>query len=121
MTSQAPPAAYFNAPLHTSYDLPPQGSKEAPKTFRGKYMEVQNFIDHYERLLNKCRVQSDHEKCQNILMYCSVDVRYVIQTLEGYEAARWSKLKKEILRHYDADQVFQKHKPADVEGLQQAA
>jgi hypothetical protein len=48
-------------------------------------------------------------------MYCSVDVQYVIQTLDGYEAACWSKLKKEILRHYEADRVVQKHKPADME------
>ncbi|KAJ7029250.1 hypothetical protein C8F04DRAFT_1265125 [Mycena alexandri] len=49
----APPPQYFNAPLRTTYNMPVRGSKEAPKTFKGKYSEVQQFVDHYEKLLNK--------------------------------------------------------------------
>ncbi|KAF8210439.1 hypothetical protein K438DRAFT_1456073, partial [Mycena galopus ATCC 62051] len=84
-------------------DLPHRGSKDAPKTFRGNYSDVQNFIDHYERVFTKCGITSEREKCESVLMYCSVDVQYVIHTLEGYEVSRWSVLKRDILRHYDAE------------------
>ncbi|KAJ7221228.1 hypothetical protein B0H12DRAFT_984065, partial [Mycena haematopus] len=99
----------------TVHDMPVQGGKDAPKKFRGKYTEVQTFIDHYERLLNKCRIRNEQEKCTHILKYCSIDTQYVIQTLEGYSPPRWSRLKREILKHFDADRMYQKYKPADVE------
>jgi hypothetical protein len=114
MTAPAPPFS-FSAPLRTTYDLPVRGAKDAPKTFRGRYTEVQLFLDHYEKLLNKCRVTADREKCESILMYCSVDVQNVIQAMESYEYHRWSRLKRDILRQFDAERVFQKYKPADVE------
>ncbi|KAF8158653.1 hypothetical protein K438DRAFT_1620500, partial [Mycena galopus ATCC 62051] len=97
-----------------SIDLPHRGSKDAPRTFRGNYSDVQNFIDHYERVLKKCNITSEREKCESILMYCAVDVQYVIRTLEGYEVNRWAMLKRDILKHYDAERVYQKHKPVDV-------
>ncbi|KAJ7077242.1 hypothetical protein C8R44DRAFT_536235, partial [Mycena epipterygia] len=99
----------------TSLDMPIRGSKEAPKTFRGKHTEVQRFIDHFELLLNKCRVTDDQEKCEQVLNYCTVDVQNVIQTMEGYEQRKWSKLRKEILKQFDAERALQKYKPADVE------
>ncbi|KAJ7735338.1 hypothetical protein B0H16DRAFT_1731375 [Mycena metata] len=39
-----------------------RGSKDAPKTFRGKYTDVQRWVDHYEQLVNKCRITDDQEK-----------------------------------------------------------
>ncbi|KAJ7016514.1 hypothetical protein C8F04DRAFT_1281195 [Mycena alexandri] len=110
-----PPPHSFSAPLRTTYDMPIRGSKEAPKTFRGKYTDVQRWVDHYEQLLNKCRITNEQEKCENILAYCSIDVQNVIQTMESFERSRWPRLRKEILRHFDAERVYQKYKPADVE------
>jgi hypothetical protein len=116
MSAPAPPLS-FSAPLRTTYDLPVRGAKDAPRTFRGRYTDVQQLIDHYERLLNKCRITSDREKCENILMYCSVDIQNVIQTMDGFEIRQWAKLKRDMLKHFDADRVFQKYKPADVESF----
>ncbi|KAJ7138962.1 hypothetical protein C8R46DRAFT_921752 [Mycena filopes] len=95
--------------------MPIRGSKDAPHNFRGKYTEVQRWVDHCEKLLNKCRVTDERERCESLLAYCTIDVQNVIQTMEGYEQHRWGKLKKEILRFYDAERVFQKYKPADVD------
>ncbi|KAJ7711483.1 hypothetical protein B0H16DRAFT_1343749 [Mycena metata] len=95
--------------------MPIRGSKEAPKTFRGKYTDVQRWVDHYEQLLNKCRITDEQEKCEHILAYCSIDVQNVIQTMEIFERSRWSRLRKEILCHFDAERVYQNYKPADVE------
>jgi hypothetical protein len=35
--------------------------------------------------------------------------------MDSFESHKWSKLKQDILRQFDAEQVFQKYKPADVE------
>ncbi|KAJ7612798.1 hypothetical protein DFH06DRAFT_1344885 [Mycena polygramma] len=111
---QAPAQATFNAPLRTSLDMPVRGSKEAPKTFKGKHTTVQLFVEHYDHLLNKCRVTMEKEKCEFILSYCSIDVQNVLRTMEGYRARDWARLRKEILRHFDAERALQKYKPADV-------
>ncbi|KAK6992719.1 hypothetical protein R3P38DRAFT_2412574, partial [Favolaschia claudopus] len=95
--------------------MPVKGDKKAPKTFSGKYTEVQTFLDHYERLLRKYRVSIDKEKCRMIMKYCTVDVQNVIRTLNGYAQKQWEQLKQEILRVFDAERVLQKYKPADVE------
>ncbi|KAJ7165279.1 hypothetical protein C8R46DRAFT_900529 [Mycena filopes] len=95
--------------------MPIRGSKDAPRNFRGKYTEVQRWVDHCEKLLNNCCVTDERERCESILAYCTIDVQNVIQTMEGYEHYRWGKLKKEILQFYDAERVYQKYKPADVD------
>jgi hypothetical protein len=110
-----PPPVSFSAPLRTTYDMPIRGHKDAPRTFRGKHTEVQRFIDHYEQLLNKCRVTSEREKCDMILNYCSVDVQNVIQTMDYFDQGRWPQLKREILKQFDAERAVQKYKPVDVE------
>jgi hypothetical protein len=101
-TRMAPPSSFF-APLRTSLNLPIRGHKDAPKTFKGKHTEVQRFIDHYDRLLSICRVTEESEKCEFILEYCSTDVQNVIHTMESYSRRSWKKLRKEILKFYDAE------------------
>ncbi|KAJ7109525.1 hypothetical protein C8R44DRAFT_635591, partial [Mycena epipterygia] len=103
----------FSAPLRTSMDMPIRGSKEAPKTFKGKHTEVLHFIQHYDRLLSKCRV-TDKEKCEYILEYCSADVQNVVQAMDSFYKNKWTKLRKEILKFYDAERAAQKYKPSDV-------
>jgi hypothetical protein len=109
-----PPPVSFSAPLRTSLDMPIRGTKEAPRTFRGKYTEVQQFIDHFELLLNKCRITDDKEKCEQLLNYCSTDVQNVIRTMECYHQKRWLRLKRDILKFFDAERALQKYKPSDV-------
>ncbi|KAJ7695511.1 hypothetical protein B0H16DRAFT_1750710 [Mycena metata] len=111
---RAPPPTSFGAPLRTSQDMPVRGSKDAPKTFKGKHTDVQRFIDHFEYALNKCRVTEDQEKCTLILNYCSIDVQNTIKVMEAFLKKKWSKLRQEILKHYDAERALQKYKPADV-------
>jgi hypothetical protein len=48
-------------------------------------------------------------------MYCSIDIQDVVQAMDSFESRKWSKLKRDILRQFDAERVFQKYKPADVE------
>jgi hypothetical protein len=99
----------------TVYDMPVRGSKDAPKTFTGKYNEVQLFIDHFEQLLKKCRISSDSDRCDLLMSYCPTDVQNIIRTLDGYEYRKWGVLKPQLLKFFDADRVYQKYKPIDVE------
>ncbi|KAF8196816.1 hypothetical protein K438DRAFT_1967820 [Mycena galopus ATCC 62051] len=80
-----------------------------------KYTDIQVFIDHYERLLLKHRISSDQERCDNVLQYCTVDTQNVIRALDGFQKGKWKRLRKELLQAFDADRVFQKYKPVDVE------
>ena len=59
----------------TARDLPARGHKEAPEKFKGKYSEIEHFLDHYEKLLNKYNVHDSKEKCKGILEYISISVR----------------------------------------------
>ncbi|KAF8198322.1 hypothetical protein K438DRAFT_1967068 [Mycena galopus ATCC 62051] len=49
------------------------------------------------------------------IQYCAVDTQNVIRALDGFQKGRWKRLRKELLQAFDADRVFQKYKPADVE------
>ncbi|KAJ7062201.1 hypothetical protein C8F01DRAFT_1252030 [Mycena amicta] len=109
-----PPPHSFHAPLRTSLDMPVPGSKEAPKTFRGKYHEVERFIRHIEHLFTKNRITNDKERCTLILDYCSTNVQNVIRTMEYFRTPRWTGLRREILRMFDAERTQHKYRPVDV-------
>ena len=83
-------------------DMPFPMAKNAPKKFKGHYADIQPFIDHYEQLCTKYNVILDINKCKTITRYCSRKVIQVIEGLTSYTKPDWSKLKKDILRLYDA-------------------
>ncbi|KAJ7050468.1 hypothetical protein C8F01DRAFT_1263929, partial [Mycena amicta] len=109
-----PPPHSFHAPLRTSLDMPVPGSKEAPRTFRGKYHEVERFIRHIEQLFTKNRVTDDKERCTLVMDYCSTNVQNVIRMMEYYRTPRWAGLRREILRMFDAERTQHKYRPVDV-------
>ncbi|KAJ7651251.1 hypothetical protein FB45DRAFT_1018599 [Roridomyces roridus] len=95
-------------------DMPMRGQKEAPKTFKGKYTEVSDFIRHLERLFKKCKITDDADKCNYLMEYCSNDVQILIRSLDSYRRQQWSALRDEVLQSYDADRALEKYKPMDV-------
>jgi hypothetical protein len=100
-TTSSPAVATYR-PL-TILDLPTRRTKSAPDTFRGDYTKVQDFIDHYERLLHRCNVTSDREKCKSITQYCSKKVAQTIEGMPDYIKPDWDQLKDSILEFYDAE------------------
>jgi hypothetical protein len=116
MPGAAPPYSMHQTPRRhkTVYDIPVRGSKDAPKTFTGKYNEVRLFIDHFERLIKKCRISSDSDRCDLLMLYCSTDVQNIIRTLDGYEYRKWGVLRPQLLKFFDVDRVYQKYKLIDV-------
>lgn len=98
----------------TIADMPMRGTKEAPRTFKGKYTEVENFINHYERLLLKNQVISNKDRCEYITEYCSTNVSHFIRGSSHYNNPNWHALKTELLKYYDADRAKQRYRPSDM-------
>ncbi|KAJ6552007.1 hypothetical protein DFH09DRAFT_1086128 [Mycena vulgaris] len=112
--SDFPVSVRMTTPVKTSLDMPLRRSKEAPKTFKGKYSEVDSFLRHYDKLLRKCHVTDAKEQCELIIDYCSTKVAEYIKSEEHYVTPDWPKLRAEIRNYYDAEKVDQRYLPADL-------
>lgn len=62
----------------------------------------------------KFRVTAAYDQCECILDYCSTDVQGFIRASEHYQNRHWPKLRKEILKCYDADRATSRYKPSDI-------
>jgi len=95
-------------------DMPILGTKQAPKKFKGDYRHVEDFINHYERLLQRCNVTDEKEKCHNLRQYCSSVVKETIEGMQDYITPDWTKLKAMILKFYDAERNEQRYTERDL-------
>ncbi|KAJ6567159.1 hypothetical protein DFH09DRAFT_919111, partial [Mycena vulgaris] len=86
----------------------------APKTFKGKYSEVDSFLRHYDKLLRKCHVTDPKEQCELIIDYCSTRVAEYIKSEGHYTTPNWTKLREEIRKYFDTEKVDQRYLPADL-------
>ncbi|EPS92916.1 hypothetical protein FOMPIDRAFT_1033873 [Fomitopsis schrenkii] len=89
--------------------MPLKGSKHAPKTFKGQFYYVKEFIEDYEALITANNVKEEKDKVKLILRYCSYPVVEVIETLNHYTTPNWGELKKELLSIYDSEQLDQRY------------
>ena len=64
--------------------LPMAGTKDAPKTFKGKYSKIKDFIKHYEKLCEVKLIHDDQDKIENIGQYCSERVRLLMEGLPSF-------------------------------------
>ncbi|KAJ8091479.1 hypothetical protein PM082_024397 [Marasmius tenuissimus] len=97
--------------------LPAPHSRDAPRTLKGSYSQVESWIRQYERLLAKHKVTDSREQCEGLLDYCSIKVNRTIRTLTSYRTGSWRQLKKDILRMYDAERALQRYQPSDLQAL----
>ncbi|KAK7008261.1 hypothetical protein R3P38DRAFT_3211162 [Favolaschia claudopus] len=104
----------FGTPVRTILDLPLRGSKEAPKTFKGNHEDVEYFIHHYDKLIIKYNVTDPADQCECILEYCSTNVRAFIHASEHYQTDNWRRLRRELLKYYDAERASTQYKPSDI-------
>ena len=98
-------------------DMPIPGSRHAPKKFKGHYADVENFLNHYEKLLTLNNVTTDKERCETIKQYCSRKVARCIEGMEHYNTPNWKELKKDILQFFDADKNKRRYKVKDLKNL----
>ncbi|TFK16892.1 hypothetical protein FA15DRAFT_606153 [Coprinopsis marcescibilis] len=94
--------------------MPVRGSCHAPRTFKGKYSEIERFIDHYERLLQQHHVSSEADKCKGVKEYCSDSVIDFIESSPHFTTPHWKNLKDDLLKYYDADRTRARFRPADL-------
>ncbi|KAJ3503914.1 hypothetical protein NLJ89_g8222 [Agrocybe chaxingu] len=102
--------------LQGLHNMPIRGTKNAPKTFKGRYTEVDRFIEHYERLIQQYGLVTDSDKCKGLLEYCSEKVRSFLETDIScrVNTYNWNDLKKLILKYYDAERYTARFKPSDL-------
>ena len=69
-----------NMPSSTGINaLPIQGKRDAPRTFKGSYDRVEEFLKTMEKLYARFEITSDNEKVESILPYCSTKVQDFIR------------------------------------------
>ncbi|KAI9058100.1 hypothetical protein FKP32DRAFT_1582486 [Trametes sanguinea] len=83
-------------------DMPVEGTKLAPRTFRGDPAQVEQFLRRFERLAMLHNLSS-REKCETVVDYCSRVVRETIQGFSAYRQFRWEELKENIRVFWNAD------------------
>ncbi|KAI0375520.1 hypothetical protein BV20DRAFT_1031983 [Pilatotrama ljubarskyi] len=83
-------------------DMPVEGTKLAPKTFRGEAAEVEQFLRRFERLALLHNL-TPREKCETIVDYCSRRVRETIQGFAAYRHGNWGELKENVRIFWNAD------------------
>ncbi|KAJ7487192.1 hypothetical protein B0H11DRAFT_1656773, partial [Mycena galericulata] len=96
------------------YDMPIRGTKSAPATFGGDFDEVEHFITHYEKLIIQNNVVKPADQCECILEYCSRSVEDFIRATPAFQDRNWNRLKKIILKYYDAELTCSGQRPEDV-------
>jgi hypothetical protein len=109
-----PNPVHFGAPVRTMHDMPNRGSKDAPKTFKGSYTEVLDFIHAYDKLLVKYQVTDPYFQCELILDYCGTEVKDFVRASEYFWKKNWTKLRQDILTSYDAERATSRFKPNNV-------
>lgn len=55
--------------------LPIQGKRDAPRTFKGSYDKIEEFLKTMDKLFARYQVTADQEKVEAIFPYCSTKVQ----------------------------------------------
>ncbi|TRM61672.1 hypothetical protein BD626DRAFT_598710 [Schizophyllum amplum] len=110
----SPPGVAGSTRRLTVLDLPPPGARNAPKTFHGRFDEVEGFLNHYEKLIQICNLSTGRERCQNLLPYCVPGVADFIRVSDSYLKSDWEGLKREISKWFNAEVARKRYKPIHV-------
>ncbi|EIW51202.1 uncharacterized protein TRAVEDRAFT_137787, partial [Trametes versicolor FP-101664 SS1] len=86
----------------TVLDMPVEGSRRAPKHFKGEASDVEPFLRKYERLAITHNL-TEREKCDTILDYCGRVVRETIEGFPSFQQGTWEQLKEDIRVYWNAD------------------
>ena len=80
-----------------SIHFPLPGSRQAPRTFKGRYNEVKTFVAHYERLCAQYSVSSARERLDNIGQYCARSTREFMEALDSFRDGDWDQFVLDLL------------------------
>ena len=94
--------------------LPIQGKRDAPKTFKGSYDKVEEFLKTMDKLFSRFQVTADSEKVEAILPYCSTKVQDFIRASPAFRKPNWAKLRSHMMDYYDAERASRKYTPNNI-------
>ena len=98
-----------------SIHFPLPGSRQAPRTFKGRYNEVKTFVAHYERLCAQYSVSSARERLDNIGQYCARSTREFMEALDSFRDGDWDQFVLDLLEYYDAERDEKRYTWRDLE------
>ena len=104
----------YNSNYYGVDALPIQGKRDAPKTFKGGYDKVEEFLKTMDKLFSRFHVTLDSEKVEAILPYCSTKVQDFIRASPSFRKPNWSKLRDHMMDYYDAERANRKYTPNDI-------
>ena len=114
MTNQTSGTSTNNPPTKSVLDLPLRGTKNAPKTFKGKFNRVKEFFYEVETTCGKSGITEKKDKCKAVVRYCSYEVVDVIEGLASYKTKDFDELKKEMIFIYDGDRTEVRYGVKDI-------
>ena len=97
-------------------DMPMEGGKLAPPTFRGDSADVGLFLRRFERLAVLHHL-TEQERCETVTDYCGRMVRETIEGFKAYQEGNWEKLKADIRKFWNADLQSKRFRVRDLEAL----
>ncbi|KAI0672126.1 hypothetical protein C8Q78DRAFT_1077692 [Trametes maxima] len=104
----------FTVSSRSILDMPVEGSRLAPKVFKGDAADVEPLIRKFERLATLNGL-TDRDKCDTILDYCSRKVRETIEGFESHQDGDWTQLKEDIRVSWNADLESKRFRIRDLE------
>jgi len=97
--------------------LPIQGKRDAPRTFKGSYDQVEDFLKTMDKLFARYQVTLDDEKVEAILPYCSSKVQDFVRSSPSFTTPNWNELKEDMMEYYDAERATLKFSPKHIGGF----
>src|SRR6266700_4676053 len=91
-----------------------QGKRDAPRTFKGHYDKVEEFLKTMDKLFARYQVTLDEEKVEAILPYCTTKVQDFIHSSPSFNTPDWESLKEHMMEYYDAERANRKYTPNDI-------
>ncbi|KAI0636164.1 hypothetical protein C8Q77DRAFT_1035779, partial [Trametes polyzona] len=101
---------------HSVMNMPVEGTKLAPKIFRGDPADVAPFLCRFERLATLHNL-TDQEKCETVTDYCSKLVRETIEGFTAYRQGNWTQLKANICVYWYADLESKRFRIRDLQAF----
>ena len=95
------------------YDFPTPRSRNAPKTFSGRYDEVDLFLKEFEALATAYNLTND-EAFEYVTRYVKRPVREIIEGLQEYAAKDWPRFADTLRKLFNHDKLAKRFKEKDL-------
>lgn len=97
-------------------DMPVEGTKLAPRIFKGDPADVEVFLRRFERLAMRHSL-TEQERCETVVDYCSKVVRETIEGFAAYRQNDWTQLKANIRIYWNADLESKRFRIRDLQAF----